>query len=63
MMRKLGLLLLFLFVFAGLVSAQEARHFTFHYAFTVRNVPAGERVRIWILARNQRLPGSPCRLG
>jgi transglutaminase-like putative cysteine protease len=50
MLRKLGLLLLFLVAFAGLVSAQEARHFTFHYAFTVKNPPAGERVRIWIPA-------------
>jgi hypothetical protein len=49
MLRKLWLLL-FLVAFAGLVSAQEARHFTFHYAFTVKNVPAGERVRIWIPA-------------
>ena len=29
-------------------SAQESRHFTFHYGFTVRDVPAGERVRVWI---------------
>jgi transglutaminase-like putative cysteine protease len=29
-------------------SAQESRHFTFHYGFTVRNIPAGERVRVWI---------------
>jgi transglutaminase-like putative cysteine protease len=26
---------------------QETRHFTFHYGFTVKNIPAGERVRIW----------------
>ena len=31
-------------------SAQAARHFTFHYAFTVKNVPAGEKLRIWIPA-------------
>jgi transglutaminase-like putative cysteine protease len=30
--------------------AQETRHFTFHYAFTVKNLPAGKRVRIWIPA-------------
>jgi transglutaminase-like putative cysteine protease len=29
---------------------QDSRHFTFHYAFTVRNLPAGKRVRIWIPA-------------
>ena len=27
---------------------KHVRHFTFHYAFTVKNVPAGERVRVWI---------------
>ncbi len=31
-------------------SAQESRHFTFHYAFTVKNLPAGKKVRIWIPA-------------
>jgi transglutaminase-like putative cysteine protease len=30
--------------------AQESRHFTFHYAFTVKNLPAGKQVRIWIPA-------------
>jgi transglutaminase-like putative cysteine protease len=30
--------------------AQESRHFTFHYGFTVKNLPAGKRVRIWIPA-------------
>ena len=30
--------------------AQESRHFTFHYAFTVKNVPEGKRVRVWIPA-------------
>ena len=28
--------------------AQKQRHFNFHYAFTVKNVSPGERVRIWI---------------
>ena len=32
------------------LSAQETRHFTFHYAFTVKNVPAGEKLRVWIPA-------------
>jgi transglutaminase-like putative cysteine protease len=27
--------------------AQNQRHFTFHYGFTVKNVPAGQSVRIW----------------
>ena len=28
--------------------AQKERHFTFHYAFTVKNVPLGQRLRVWI---------------
>ncbi len=28
--------------------SQDSRHFTFHYGFTVKNLPAGKRVRIWI---------------
>jgi transglutaminase-like putative cysteine protease len=31
-------------------AAQESRHFTFHYAFTVKDIPAGKRVRVWIPA-------------
>jgi transglutaminase-like putative cysteine protease len=30
--------------------AQESRHFTFHYAFTVKNLPPGKKARIWIPA-------------
>ncbi|HET9407685.1 MAG TPA: transglutaminase-like domain-containing protein [Candidatus Sulfotelmatobacter sp.] len=41
-------LCLALFAISGL--AQESRHFTFHYAFTVKNLPTGKRVRIWIPA-------------
>jgi len=39
-----------LFVSALSAVAQDSRHFTFHYAFTVRNLPAGKKVRIWIPA-------------
>ena len=28
--------------------AQESRHFIFHYAFTIKDVPAGKKVRVWI---------------
>jgi len=49
MFRKtLPLLTLLSLVFATIASAQETRHFTFHYSFTVKNVPAGEKVRVWI---------------
>ncbi len=44
--RSLTALLL---VFLSLPSlAQQERHFNFHYTFTVKNVSAGERVRVWI---------------
>ena len=42
-------LLSLLLVFSSLPSlAQNERHFTFHYAFTVKNVSHGERLRVWI---------------
>jgi transglutaminase-like putative cysteine protease len=43
----LGLLSLSVFVF-GQTSGQNERHFTFHYAFTVKNASVGERLRVWI---------------
>ena len=49
-MRRLSSIALLLLALSSLVFAQEARHFTFHYAFTVKNVPAGEKLRIWIPA-------------
>ena len=49
MLRKLCVLLpLFPFTLSAL--AQESRHFAFHYAFTVKNLTAGKKVRIWIPA-------------
>jgi transglutaminase-like putative cysteine protease len=50
MLRNACILSSVLFVFAIASFAQESRHFTFHYAFTVKSVPAGEKVRIWIPA-------------
>jgi transglutaminase-like putative cysteine protease len=50
MLRKLCLLSSLLFALAIASDAQETRHFTFHYAFTVKNLPAGKKVRIWIPA-------------
>src|SRR5580658_9210255 len=49
MLRKLCLLLS-LSSFAFTAFTQDSRHFTFHYAFTVKNLSAGKRVRIWIPA-------------
>ncbi|MGD0569517.1 MAG: transglutaminase-like domain-containing protein [Candidatus Sulfotelmatobacter sp.] len=50
MLRKLCVLSSLFFVFALSAFAQDSRHFTFHYGFTVRNIPPGKKVRIWIPA-------------
>ena len=50
MLRKLCVLSSLLFAFALTSVAQDSRHFTFHYGFTVKNLPAGKKVRIWIPA-------------
>ncbi len=50
MLRKICILSSLLFAFALVSVAQDSRHFTFHYAFTVKNLPAGKKVRIWIPA-------------
>ena len=42
------ILLVVLFAVSGW--AQTTRHFTFHYAFTVKNLPQGEKVRVWMPA-------------
>ncbi len=49
MLRKL-----FLFFAISTLSVcgftQESRHFTLHYEFTVKNLPTGKKVRLWIPA-------------
>ena len=47
MLRKTVLFLVSLLLLIVSASAQEMRYLAFHYAFTVKNVPAGERVRVW----------------
>jgi hypothetical protein len=47
MLRKV---LLWVIALAPLASAQETRHFTFHYGFTVKNLLLGDQVRIWFPA-------------
>ena len=47
MQRKAALLFVFI-SWAMLGSAQQTRHFAFHYEFTVRNVTAGAPLRVWI---------------
>jgi len=48
MLRKICVLPLFVLSLAAL--AQDSRHLTFHYAFTVKNLPSGKKVRVWIPA-------------
>jgi transglutaminase-like putative cysteine protease len=50
MLRKLCVLSSLFLAFALSALAQDSRRFTFHYAFTVRNLPVGKKVRIWIPA-------------
>jgi hypothetical protein len=50
MPRKIFVLSSLLFAFTVASLAQDSRHFTFHYAFTVKNLSAGKRVRVWIPA-------------
>src|SRR5437868_13683456 len=50
MLRKLSLCGFLCFALAPIASALAVRQFTFHYGFTVKDVPAGERVRVWLPA-------------
>jgi len=49
MLRKICVLSSLLVVTLS-IAAQDARHFTFHYAFTIKNLSAGKKVRVWIPA-------------
>jgi transglutaminase-like putative cysteine protease len=48
MLRDFCVLTSLFLVFALSGFSQDSRHFTFHYAFTVRNLPVGNKVRIWM---------------
>ena len=52
MPRKLHCLstVLSLLLIPASLSAQSSRSFTFHYAFTVKNVPPGQKIRVWFPA-------------
>jgi transglutaminase-like putative cysteine protease len=50
MLRKLALCGFLFLALASLASAQAVRQFAFHYGFTVKDVPAGEPVRVWFPA-------------
>jgi len=46
-MQRRSLTLIAVVALSVVAFAQNERHFTFHYAFTVKNIPAGQSVRIW----------------
>ena len=46
--RALPTLVLLLVSVGAFAETPKQRHFTFHYSFTVKNVPAGQPVRVWI---------------
>ncbi|HUO25551.1 MAG TPA: transglutaminase-like domain-containing protein [Candidatus Aquilonibacter sp.] len=50
MLRKVCLFFSLFVILTLAAFGQESRHFTFHYAFTVKNLPAGKKVRIWFPA-------------
>ncbi len=50
MLRTLAFCFLLFVAFETPASAQASRHFTFHYGFTVKEVPAGEHLGIWFPA-------------
>jgi transglutaminase-like putative cysteine protease len=50
MLRMICALLSLFVVLAIKSRAQESRHFIFHYDFTVKNLPPGKKIRIWIPA-------------
>lgn len=50
MLRTIALWAVLGLLCAPLSPAQGSRHFVFHYAFTVKNIPAGQRVRVWFPA-------------
>jgi len=48
MVRKACVFSFLFFAVTLFLAAQDSRHFTFHYAFTVKNLPAGKKVRVWM---------------
>lgn len=50
MLRKIWRFVSWIFILVTIAQAQGARHFTFQYGFTVKNLPSKERIRIWIPA-------------
>lgn len=47
-MSRTSLLTLSVLLLSLAAQAQKERHFVFHYSFTIKNVPAGLPLRVWI---------------
>jgi len=47
MLRKISALLFCILMLTTIASAQETRHFIFHYGFAVKDITAGDKVRVW----------------
>src|SRR5215467_11582043 len=47
MLRRTVIVLPVLIILTLAAAGQESRDFTFRYSFTVKNVPAGQKLRIW----------------
>jgi transglutaminase-like putative cysteine protease len=50
MLRKIFVAAVLLLLSVSAALAQSSRHFTYHYAFTVKDIPAGQPVRVWFPA-------------
>jgi len=50
MLRRFVSLPILLVLCSGCALAQSTRHFTFHYGFTVKQAPQGEKIRVWFPA-------------
>lgn len=50
MPRKLVCISVFVLLIVSIAAAQSSRHFTFRYAFTVKGVPEGQKIRVWFPA-------------
>lgn len=50
MLRRLASCFVLVFALHCSALGQAVRHFTFHYGFTLKEIPAGEHVRVWFPA-------------
>ena len=48
--KLLCISIVWLLISSAALTAQSSRSFTFHYAFAVKNVPQGQKIRVWFPA-------------